>query len=98
AGAAVEVRSERVLTPQDLSGVLEIPMELMVAGSIRQVVALLARLERASGTVAVKDVKIRLEAPGQPRELPATPVVAGYLRPGTIAPPASPRRPSGDET
>lgn len=97
-GASVDVRSERVLTPQDLSGVLEIPMEVMVAGNIRQVVALLSRLERASNTVTVKDVKIRVEAPGQPRELLATLVIAGYLRPGTSAPPAPPRRPSGEET
>ena len=97
-GAAVDVRSERVLPAQDLSGVLEIPMEVNVAGSIRQIVTLLARLERASSTVAVKDVKIRVEAPGQPRELLATLVIAGYLRPGTSAPPVSPRRPSGDET
>jgi hypothetical protein len=73
-------------------------MEVVVAGSIRQVVALLSRLERASDTVTVKDVKIRVEAPGQPRELLATLVIAGYLRPGTSAPPASTRRPSGDET
>ena len=97
-GAAVDVRSERVLAAQDLSGVLEIPMEVIVPGSIRQVVALLARLERASSTVTVKDVKIRVAAPGQPRELLATLVIAGYLRPGTDAPPAAPLRPAGEET
>lgn len=96
--AAVDVRSERVLAAQDLSGVLEIPMEVIVAGSIRQVVALLARLERASSTVTVKDVKIRVAEPGQPRLLLATLVIAGYLRPGTDAPPAPPLRPFGDET
>jgi Tfp pilus assembly protein PilO len=96
-GSAVEVRSERVLASQDLSGVLEIPVELTVAGSIRQVVTLLARLERATSTVAVKDVKIRAAAPGQPQLL-ATLVVAGYLRPGTSAPPPAERPRPGDQT
>ena len=98
AGAAVDVRSERVLASQDLSGVLEIPLELTVAGSVRQVVTLLARLERATSTLAVKDVKIRVAAPGQPRELLATLVIAGYLRPGASAPPASERPRTGEET
>ena len=98
ARAAVDVRSERVLASQDLSGVLEIPLELTVAGSVRQVITLLARLERATSTLAVKDVKIRVAAPGQPRELIATLVIAGYLRPGTSAPPAAERPRSGDET
>ena len=98
AGAAVDVRSERVLTPQELSGVLEIPLELTVAGSIRQIVTLLARLERVTSTVAVKDMKIRVAAPGQPRELLATLLVAGYLRLGTSAPPSPGRPPSGDQT
>jgi len=98
AGAAVDVRSARVLTPQELSGVLEIPLELTVAGSIRQIVTLLARLERVTSTVAVKDMKIRVAAPGQPRELLATLLVAGYLRLGTSAPPSPGRPPSGDQT
>ena len=97
-GSGVELRSERVLAPQDLSGVFEIPIELTVAGNIRQVVTLLARLERAPGALSVKDLKIRVAAPGQPRELLATVVVAGYLRPGTLAPAEPPRPPRGDET
>lgn len=97
-GSAVDVRSERVLAPQELSGVLEIPLELTVAGNIRQIVTLLARLERATSTVAVKDVKIRVAASGQPRELLATLLVAGYLRLGTSAPPSPGRAPSGDQT
>ena len=80
--AQVDLRSERVLAPVDLSGVFEIPIELTVAGSIRQVVALLARLEGAPRLLTVKDVKLRVAAPGQPRELLTTLVVAGYLRPG----------------
>lgn len=83
--AQVDIRSERVLAPLDLSGVLEIPIELTVAGSIRQVVALLARLEGTPRLLTVKDVKLRVAAPGQPRELLTTLVVAGYLRPGESA-------------
>lgn len=97
-GASVEVRSERVLAPQDLSGVLEIPIELTVAGSIRQIVTLLSRLERAPSVLSVKDLKIRVAAPGQPRELAATLVVSGYLRPGTPAPAEPSRPPQGDQT
>lgn len=97
-GSGVELRSERVLAAQDLSGVFEIPIELTVAGSIRQVVTLLSRLERAPGALSVKDLKIRVAAPGQPRELSATLVVAGYLRPGTLAPLETPRPPRGDQT
>lgn len=81
-GAKVDIRSERVLTPLDLSGVLEIPIELTVAGNIRQIVALLARLERAPHLLTVKDIVVRVAAPGQARELLTTLVVAGYLRPG----------------
>lgn len=97
-GASVDLRSERVLAPQDLSGILEIPVELTVAGTIRQVVTLLARLERAPSAITVKDVKIQVAAPGQPRELLATLTVSGYLRPGTPATPTSERPPSGDQT
>jgi type II secretory pathway component PulM len=97
-GASVEVRSQRVLAPQDLSGILEIPIELTVAGTIRQVATLLARLERAPSTLSVKDLKIRVAAPGQPRELLATLVVSGYLRPGTPAPPEPTRPRLGEQT
>jgi Tfp pilus assembly protein PilO len=97
-GASVDLRSDRVLAPQDLSGILEIPVELTVAGTIRQVVTLLARLERAPSAITVKDVKIRVAAPGQPRELLATLTVSGYLRPGTLPAPAPERPRSGNQT
>lgn len=81
ASAGVEMRSERVLPPADLSGLLDVPIELTVAGTVRETVTLLAELERATRLVTIKDVKIRLVAPGQPRELVTTIVVSGYLRP-----------------
>lgn len=84
AGATVEVRSERVLPTTDVGGLQEIPIELTVAGTIREIVTLLSQLERANRLLTVKDIKIRVVARGQPRELLTTLIVAGYLRPGTV--------------
>lgn len=81
-GANVEVRSERVLPPSDLQGLQEIPIELAIVGSIRDTVTALSRLERTDRLLAVKDVKIRVVAAGQPRDLLTTLTVAGYLLPG----------------
>ena len=82
AGAAnVDVRSERVLPPSELAGLQEVPIELTVAGSIRDTVDLLFRIERTKRLLTVKDVKVRVVAVGQPRELMTTLVVAGYLQP-----------------
>src|SRR5215831_6582743 len=46
--ANVDVRSERVLPPAELAGFQEVPIELTVAGSIRDTVDLLFRIERTS--------------------------------------------------
>ncbi len=89
--AAVDVRSERVLPPTDLGGLLEISIELTVAGTIRETVALLDQIDRSSRLLTVKDLKIRLVAPGQPRELLSTLTISGYLRPAA-APPKPPER------
>jgi type II secretory pathway component PulM len=79
----VEVRSERVLPPADQQGLQEIGIELTLVGGIRDTVAALARLERTDRLLALKDVRIRVVAPGQPRELLTTLTIAGYLIPGT---------------
>jgi general secretion pathway protein M len=79
--AGVEVRSERVLPASDLQGLQEVSIELAVMGSIRDTVTALSRLERAPQLLALKDVKIRVVAVGQPRELLTTVVIAGYLLP-----------------
>src|SRR5215831_5097103 len=79
--ANVDVRSERVLPPAELAGFQEVPIELTVAGSIRDTVDLLFRIERTSRLLTVKDLKVRVVAVGQPRELMTTLVVAGYLLP-----------------
>lgn len=81
--ASVEVRSERVLPASDLQGLQEVSIELAVMGSIRDTVAALSRLEGAPQLLALKDVKIRVVAVGQPRELLTTVVIAGYLLPGS---------------
>ena len=80
--AGVEVRSERVLPPVDQQGLQEIGIELTLVGSIRDTVTALARLERTDRLLALKDVRIRVVAPGQPRDLLTTLTVVGYLLPG----------------
>jgi len=79
--ASVEVRSERVLPTVDLGGLLEVPIELTVAGTVRETATLFGHLDGAARLVTIKDVKIRLIAPGQPRDLTTTLTVSGYLRP-----------------
>ncbi len=96
AAANVDVRSERVIAPADLTGVLEIPIELTVACTIRQVVALLAQLEQTPRLLRVKDLKIRVAAPGQPRELLTTLTVSGYLRSGATTPKPTDRPMAGE--
>ncbi len=83
---SVEIRSERVLPPSDLQGLQEVGIELTLVGNIRDTVTALARLEGADRLLALRDVKIRVVAPGQPRELLTTLTVAGYLLPGVTAP------------
>jgi Tfp pilus assembly protein PilO len=79
--ANVDVRSERVLPVADLEGLVEVPIELTVAGSVRDIVALLSQIERTRRLLTVKDLKVRVVAVGQPKELLATLTVAGYLLP-----------------
>ncbi len=81
AGADVDVRSERVLPPTNLAGLQEVPVELTVASSIRDTVALLYQLGRTNRLLTAKDVKLCVIAVGQPRELLTTLTVAGYLLP-----------------
>ena len=71
----------RLLPPIELTGLQEVPIELTVAGSIRDPVELLSKIEQTSRLLAVKDRKVRVVAVGQPREVLTTPTVAGYLLP-----------------
>ena len=81
-GAKVEVRSERVLPPVDLVGLQEVPIEIAVAGSVRETVALLHLLEQTPRLLTLRDVNIRVVAVGQARDLLTTLTVSGYVLPG----------------
>jgi Tfp pilus assembly protein PilO len=91
-GAGVEVRSERVLSPTDRDGVQEIPVELTVAGGIRESTMLLYQLERTPKILTIQDLKMRAASGGLPtaqsRDVLTTVTVSGYLL--TATPPAAP--------
>ena len=81
-GASVEVRSERVLPPLEMAGLLEVPIEIAVAGGVRQTVALLHLLEQTPRLLTLRDVNIRVVAVGQARDLLTSLTVSGYVLPG----------------
>ena len=81
ASSNMEVRSERVLTATDREGIQEIPIEMIIVGSIRDTMTALYRLEGTDRLLMIKDLKIRVVAAGQPRELMTTLIVAGYVMP-----------------
>jgi Tfp pilus assembly protein PilO len=85
AGSNMEVRSERVLPAADREGLQEVPIEIIIAGNIRDTMIALYRLEHANRLLTIKDLKIRVVAVGQPRELMTTLTVAGYIMPDPAA-------------
>ena len=89
AAANVEVRSERILPTVDRDGLQEVPVEITVAGGIRESVNVLDQLERTSKLLAMQDLKVRVISAGQPRDLLTTVTVSGYL----LMTPASPKPP-----
>jgi Tfp pilus assembly protein PilO len=86
--AGVEVRSDRILPLVDRGGLQEVPVEITVAGGLRETVRLLYDLEQTPKILTVQDVKVRVVAVGQPRDLLTTFNVSGYLLPHTPAPSA----------
>jgi len=86
--AGVEVRSERILPLVERNGLQEVPIEITVAGGLRETVRLLHDLEQTAKMLTVQDVKVRVVAVGQPRDLLTTFNVSGYLLPSTPAPTA----------
>jgi Tfp pilus assembly protein PilO len=78
----VEVRSERVLPPNERGGYTEVPVEVTLSGPVRAIASFLHRLEATPVLVAVQDVKVRVVSVGAPRELLATLAVAGYIATG----------------
>jgi len=82
AAARTEIRSERILPSTERGDLLEIPIEIAVAGDIRQLVDLLTRLEAAPKLMVVQDLKVRVVNVNQPRELLATLTLSGFILPG----------------
>jgi hypothetical protein len=86
--AGAEVRSERILPLVDRGGLQEVPIEITVAAGLRETVKLLYDLEHTTKLLTVQDVKVRVVAVGQPRDLLTTFNVSGYLLPSAPAPTA----------
>lgn len=86
--AGAEVRSERILGLVDHGGLQEVPIEITVASGLREVVRLLYDLEHTTKILTVQDVKVRVVAVGQARDLLTTFTVSGFLLPGAATPPA----------
>ena len=84
AGSNMEVRSERVLAAADREGLQEVPVEIVIAGSVRDTMTTLYRIQHADRLLMIKDLKIRVVSIGQPRELMTTLTVAGYVMPVTV--------------
>jgi len=81
AEARTEIRSERILPPEERGDLLEIPVEIAVSAEIRQLVDLLARVEAAQKMLTVKDLRVRVVNVSQPKELLATLTVSGFILP-----------------
>jgi type II secretory pathway component PulM len=81
AEARTDIRSERILPPEERGELLEIPVEIAVSAEIRQLVDLLARVEGAQKLLTVKDLRVRVVNVSQPRELLATLTVSGFILP-----------------
>ena len=94
AAVGVDVRSERVLPTADRNGLIEVPIEITVAGGIRESVSLLSRIDQTPKLLTVQDFKMRVVSLGQPRDLLTTLTVSGYLL-GAPAP-ARVERPSAE--
>ena len=82
AEATTEIRSERILPPEERGELLEIPVEIAVSAEIRQLVDLLARVEGAQKLLTVRDLRVRVVNVSQPKELLATLTVSGFILPG----------------
>jgi len=96
--AGAEMRSERILPLVERGGLQEVPIEITVASGLREVIRLLYDLEHTTKILTVQDVKVRVVAVGQARDLLTTFTVSGYLLPGAATPTAgesSPGSPRG---
>jgi type II secretory pathway component PulM len=82
AEAKTDIRSERILPPEERGEMLEIPVEIAVSAEIRHLVDLLTRVEGAQKLLTVKDLRIRVVNVSLPKELLATLTVSGFILPG----------------
>ena len=82
--AKTETRTERILPPVERGELLEIPIELAISGEIGQIVDLLDRMERAPKLLRVNELKVRVMNVSQPKELLATMIVSGFIRPAKV--------------
>jgi Tfp pilus assembly protein PilO len=87
--AGLEVRSERILPPVERGDLLEIPVEIAVAGDIRELVGMLYGLDGSPKLLTVQDVKVRVVNVGQPRELLTTLTLSGFILPRPLGQRAS---------
>ena len=92
--AGAEVRSERILPLVERGKVQEVPIEITVASGLREAVRLFYDLEHTTKILTVQDVKVRVVAVGQQRDLLTTFTVSGYLAPSAATPTAG-ESPSG---
>jgi hypothetical protein len=86
--AGAEVRSERILPLVDRGRIQEVPIEITVASGLREAVRLLYDLDHTTKILTVQDVKVRVVAVGQQRDLLTTFTVSGYLAPSGTTPAA----------
>src|SRR5262249_48457331 len=93
--AGAEMRSERILPLVERGGLQEGPIEITAASGLREAGGLLYDLQHTSKILTVQDVKIRVVAVGQPRDLLTTFTVSGYLLPGAATPSAGEPSSSG---
>src|SRR5262249_43717019 len=92
--AGAEVRSERILPLVDRGRLQEVPIEITVASGLREAVRLLYHPDHTTKNLTAHDVKVRVVAVGQQRDLLTTFTVSGYLAPSGTTPTAG-ETPSG---
>jgi type II secretory pathway component PulM len=79
--AKTETRTERILPPVERGELLEIPIEIAISGEVAQIVDVLDRIERAPKLLRVGELKVRVMNVTQPKDLLATMIVSGFIRP-----------------
>lgn len=80
AGAAAVAIDRMVVERPVVSGrIAEVPVHVTLKGEIKELSALIRRIERHRLTLAIPELTIRVQDPKDPRDLVVDLVVAGYL-------------------